>query len=242
MEIKGAEVWVTGGGSGLGAATAKHFAALGAHVVAVDLNTDGVPPECEAIRLDITDEWAVERAFSDRKPRVLVNCAGIAPAAKVVGREGRLSTALFQKTIQVNLVGSFVMLSHAARAMSAQDPVGEERGVIINTASIAYQDGQVGQTAYAASKGGIASLTLPAARDLAPLGIRVMAIAPGLFNTPMMQALPEETTKGIIGNIPFPHRLGSPQEYALLAQQIVENPYLNGEVIRLDAAVRLPQR
>ncbi|MDH5798478.1 MAG: SDR family oxidoreductase, partial [Paracoccaceae bacterium] len=163
-------------------------------------------------------------------------------AARIVGREGKLSIDMFERVIRVNLIGSYIVMSHAARAMQAMEPLGEERGVIINTASAAWQDGQLGQAAYSASKGGIAAMCLPAARELAQTGIRVMAIAPGLFNTPMMEGLPEEVTQKITANIPFPARLGDPAEFGLMAAQIVANPYLNGTTIRLDGAVRLPPR
>lgn len=241
MQISGVHAIVTGAGSGLGAATARHLAGLGATVTGLDLRGTETP-------VDITDEAQVEAAIdaavaAHGAPRIAVNCAGIGPAARIVGREGVLGTDLFRQVINVNLIGSYNVMAHAVRAMQTLDPTETgERGVVINTASIAYQDGQFGQSAYAASKGGIAAMTLPLARELAKSGVRVMAIAPGLFHTPMMEGLPPETTAGIVANVPFPHRLGDPSEYALMAQQIVENPYLNGEVIRLDAAVRLPQR
>lgn len=241
MQISGVHAVVTGAGSGLGAATARHLAGLGAVVTGLDLRG------CET-SVDITDEAQVAAAIdaavaTHGAPRIAVNCAGIGPAARIVGREGVLGTDLFRQVINVNLIGSYNVAAHCVRAMQTLDPLENgERGVVINTASIAYQDGQLGQSAYAASKGGIASMTLPLARELAKSGVRVMAIAPGLFHTPMMEGLPPETTAGIVANVPFPHRLGDPAEYALMAQQIIENPYLNGEVIRLDAAVRLPQR
>ncbi|SFQ56404.1 NAD(P)-dependent dehydrogenase, short-chain alcohol dehydrogenase family [Roseivivax halotolerans] len=252
MQIDNQTVIVTGGGSGLGEATARHFASLGARVAIFDLGAEqaeAVATEIggRAFPLDVTDADAVGRAVETVASemgglRAAVNCAGIAGAARVVGREGKLALDLFEKTIRVNLFGTYNVMSHAARAMSELDPLGEERGVVINTASIAYEDGQLGQTAYAASKGAIAALCLPAARDLAKLGIRVAAIAPGLFNTPMMQGLPPETTEAITSNIPFPARLGAPDEYARMAAHIVENSYINGTTIRLDGAVRLPQR
>ncbi len=176
-------------------------------------------------------------------PRVVVNCAGIANAARMVGREGKLAVDLFERVIRVNLIGTFNVMSYATRAMMDL-PLLEngERGVIINTSSAAYQDGQVGQAAYAASKGGVASMCLPLARELAQSAVRVMAIAPGLFGTPMMMSLPTEVTDAIIKNVPHPARLGQPDEFGLLVSQIIENPYLNGEVIRLDGATRLPPR
>ena len=176
-------------------------------------------------------------------PRIAVSCAGVGLAARIVGREGKLSTDVFEKTIRVNLMGTYFVMSYAAREMMALEPEDTgERGVIVNTASVAYQDGQFGQAAYSASKGAIAAMCLPAAREMAKQGVRVMAIAPGLFNTPMMEGLPEDVTAGIVANVPFPHRLGDPAEYAQMVSQIVANPYLNGTTIRLDAAVRLPQR
>lgn len=254
MQIDGQVALVTGGGSGLGAATARVLAGRGAKVAVLDY--DGAKAEAVAaeigglgLQADVGDAAAVEAAFArlvdhfDTGPRIAVNCAGIGLAARVVGREGKLSIDLFDRVIRVNLTGSYIVMSHAARAMQAMAPLeGGERGVVINTASVAWQDGQVGQAAYSASKGGIAAMTLPAARELAGTGIRVMGIAPGLFHTPMMEGLPPETNAKIIENIPFPHRLGAPEEYGLLVAQIVENPYLNGTVIRLDAAVRLPAR
>ena len=254
MRIEGQVALVTGGGSGLGAATARVLAARGARVGVLDFDAGragAVAAEVGGIALqaDVGDEASVAAAMEalvarfGTGPRIAVSCAGIADAARIVGREGRLSVDLFQRVVRVNLTGSFIVMSHAARAMQALDPLkGGERGVIVNTASAAYQDGQVGQAAYAASKGGIVSMCLPAARELSRSGIRVMAIAPGLFRTPMMEALPPETTEAIASNIPFPARLGDPAEFGLLVAQIAENPYLNGTVIRLDAAVRLPPR
>jgi NAD(P)-dependent dehydrogenase (short-subunit alcohol dehydrogenase family) len=254
MRIEGQVAVVTGGGSGLGAATARVMAARGARVGVLDFDAgraDAVAAEVGGVALqaDVGDEASVAAAFEalaghfGTGPRIAVSCAGIADAARIVGRDGRLSVDLFQRVVRVNLTGSFIVMAHAARAMQALDPLEDgERGVIVNTASAAYQDGQVGQAAYAASKGGIASMCLPAARELARSGIRVMAIAPGLFCTPMMEALPPETTEAITANIPFPARLGDPEEFGLMVAQIAENPYLNGTVIRLDAAVRLPPR
>ncbi|MCC1491513.1 SDR family NAD(P)-dependent oxidoreductase [Cognatishimia sp. F0-27] len=253
MQCDGLVAVVTGAASGLGAATARRLAREGARVAILDYDAEGaarVAGEIGGIGIgcDVGDAAQVAAAFERigselGAVRVAVNCAGIGLAARVVGRDGTLSTDLFERTIRVNLIGSFHVMAHASRMMMAEAPLETgERGVVINTASIAYQDGQVGQTAYAASKGGIAAMCLPAAREMAKQGVRVMAIAPGLFHTPMMEGLPEETTAGIVANIPFPHRLGDPDEYALMVSQIVANPYLNGEVIRLDAAVRLPQR
>lgn len=254
MQIEGQVALVTGGGSGLGAATARALAGRGAKVAVLDYDLGKAEAVAAgigglALQADVGDAAAVEAAFNelidhfDTGPRIAVNCAGIGLAARVVGREGKLAIDLFDRVVRVNLTGSYIVMSHAARAMQDLAPLpGGERGVVINTASVAFQDGQVGQAAYSASKGGIAAMTLPAARELAGTGIRVMAIAPGLFHTPMMEGLPPETNAKIIANIPFPARLGAPEEYGLLVSQIVENPYLNGEVIRLDAAVRLPPR
>lgn len=253
MQIDGITALVTGAASGLGAATARYLRGLGAKVALIDFNIDAAQTLAEeigglAVQTDVSDEASVEAAVAQAveklgAPRLLVNCAGIAPAAKMVGREGKLGTSVFARTIGVNLIGSYNMMCHAARAMLTLDPLENgERGVIINTASIAAQDGQMGQTAYAASKGAVASMSLPAARDMARDGIRVMAIAPGLFHTPMMEGLPDEVTEKITANIPFPARLGSPTEYASLVQHIAENAYLNGEVIRIDGATRLPPR
>ncbi|MBS0125253.1 SDR family NAD(P)-dependent oxidoreductase [Thetidibacter halocola] len=253
MDVSGQVAVVTGGASGLGAATARRLAADGAQVGVLDFDADRGAAVAEEIggffvRTDVGDETSVAAAIAAVKdrfgaPRIAVNCAGIGLAARVVGRDGALSTSLFERTIRVNLMGTYHVMSHAAREMAALDPLETgERGVVINTASVAWQDGQIGQAAYAASKGAIAAMCLPVAREFAKLGIRVVAIAPGLFETPMMMGLPEETTKGIVANIPFPHRLGDPAEYALMAAQIVANPYLNGTTIRLDAAVRLPPR
>lgn len=253
MRIAGQVAIVTGGASGLGAATARRLAAEGAKVGILDFDeARGAEVAREiggfAVKTDVSSEASVAAAVAAVKdalgaPRISVSCAGIGLAARVVGREGVLSTEVFEKTIRVNLMGSYYVMSHAAREMMALEPLEDgERGVVINTASVAFEDGQIGQVAYAASKGGIASMCLPAAREMAKQGVRVMAIAPGLFNTPMMEGLPAETVQGIVANIPFPHRLGRPEEYAQLVCQICESAYLNGSVIRLDAGVRLPQR
>ena len=253
MEIDGHVAVVTGGASGLGKATAQHLGNLGARIVVLDRDGDGASATADlfgglGLAVDVSDEGEIGDAF-DRivrelsAPRIVVNCAGIGLAARIVGRDGALSTELFEKTIKVNLLGTYNVMSHAAKHMMGADPTESgERGVIVNTASIAWQDGQLGQSAYAASKGAIASMCLPAAREFAQFGIRVMAIAPGLFHTPMMEGLPEEVAKQITSNIPFPDRLGDPREYGLLVEQIVRNPYLNGTTVRLDGAVRLPPR
>ncbi|SEW27383.1 NAD(P)-dependent dehydrogenase, short-chain alcohol dehydrogenase family [Cognatiyoonia koreensis] len=248
MKTDGQRVLVAGGGSGLGAATARYLSERGAHVTVLDFNLDAAQAiaadiKGSAVQADVSDPASVAAAFADMPPvRIAVNCAGIADAARIVGREGKLSLETFERVIRVNLIGTYAVMSYAAQGMMTLDPLGEERGVIVNTASAAYEDGQLGQSAYAASKGGIASMCLPAAREFAKLGIRVMAIAPGLFHTPMMEGLPDETTAQIASNIPFPPRLGDPAEFARMVGDIVENPYLNGTVIRLDGAVRLPPR
>jgi NAD(P)-dependent dehydrogenase (short-subunit alcohol dehydrogenase family) len=254
MNISGQIALITGGGSGLGAATARHFAAQGARVAILDFDMTRAQAVAEeiggiAVQADVGDEAAVGAAFDatvshfGSAPRIAVSCAGVGLAARIVGREGKMSFDVFEKTLRVNLFGTYNVMSHAAARMAALEPMEDgERGVVINTASVAYEDGQLGQAAYAASKGAIASMCLPAARELAQSGIRVVAIAPGLFLTPMMEGLPEEVTSKITANIPFPARLGAPAEYALLAEQIVGNRFLNGTTIRLDGAVRLPPR
>jgi len=254
MNIDGQGVLVSGGGSGLGEATARHLAELGAHVAVLDIDGDRAARVAADIGgysqpCDVTDADSVASGVTaatdhfGHAPRIVVSCAGIALAARIVGREGKVSIALFRKVIEVNLFGTYHLMSYAARAMTDLPPLETgERGVVINTASAAYEDGQLGQAAYAASKGAVASLCLPAAREFAQHGIRVMAIAPGLFETPMMASLPAETVAGITSDIPFPARLGAPSEYAGLVADIARNPYLNGTVIRLDGAVRLPPR
>lgn len=254
MQIGGQIAVVTGGGSGLGAATARQLAAQGARVAILDFDLERaktVAHELDgiAVQADVSDEAGVNAALETVEtalgaaPRIAINCAGVGMAARIVGREGKLSFDVFEKTLRVNLFGTYNVMSHAARRMAELDPLEHgERGVIVNTASVAWQDGQLGQAAYAASKGAIASMCLPAAREFAQFGIRVMSIAPGLFRTPMMEGLPEEVATQITANIPFPSRLGEPEEFALLAEQIVTNPFLNGTTIRLDGAVRLPPR
>jgi len=254
MKISGVTALVTGGGSGLGEATARRLADLGANVAVLDFDAAKGAAVAADIggsfhQVDVSDPGAVEAAVTaanahfGQAARIAVNCAGIGVAARVVGREGKTSIPLFQKVIGVNLLGSYYVMTFAARAMMEMDATETgERGVIVNTSSAAFQDGQIGQSAYAASKGAISAMNLPVAREFAKMGIRVNAVAPGLFNTPMMESLPAETTAEIVKNIPFPARLGHPAEYALMVSQIVENPYLNGETIRLDGATRLPPR
>ncbi|MBO9477658.1 SDR family oxidoreductase [Shimia sp. R11_0] len=241
---------ITGGASGLGEATARHFAAQGAKVALFDLNEgrgQQVATELGGTfhKTDVTDEDSVAAAIAAAKEAMgtitaAVNCAGIAPAATTIGKKGPHPLDLFQKTIDINLVGSFNVARLAAEVISENDAEADgSRGVIINTASIAAMDGQRGQAAYAASKGGIVGLSLPMARDLARAGIRAMAIAPGIFLTPMLQGLPQEVQDQLAADVTFPKRLGDPSEYARLAGFIVENGYLNGEVIRIDGALRM---
>mgnify|MGYP000367228544 CR=1 FL=1 len=249
MDIKGKVFIVTGGASGLGEGTARRLAALGGTVVIADMQADkgeAVAKEIGGafVKCDVSSEAdgqaAVTKATSLGKLMGLVNCAGIAPAEKTVGKNGAHALALFQKTITVNLIGTFNMIRLAAEAMAKNDPEPTgERGVLISTASVAAYDGQIGQAAYSASKGGVVGMTLPIARELARSGIRVNAIAPGLFLTPMMAALPQDVQDSLGKATPFPPRLGRPDEFAQLVRSIVENVMINGEVIRLDGAVRL---
>jgi NAD(P)-dependent dehydrogenase (short-subunit alcohol dehydrogenase family) len=252
MEIPGKVFIVTGGASGLGEGTARHLAALGAQVLIADMQDErgaAVARDIGAsfVHCDVSSESeaqaAVDRACALGKLVGLVNCAGIAPAEKTVGKNGPHSLALFQKVLQVNLVGTFNMIRLAAAAMSLNEPEPTgERGVIISTASVAAFEGQIGQAAYSASKGGVVGMTLPIARDLARLGIRNMTIAPGIFGTPMLFGMPQAVQDALAASVPFPSRLGRPEDYARLVQHIIENDMLNGEVIRLDGAIRLPPR
>lgn len=250
MDLTGIAAVVTGAGSGLGAATARALAREGAKVALLDVNLDSARAVASeigglAIACDVTDaghaEAAVAQAAQAHGPaRVLVNCAGIAPAARIVGRSGPADLAAFAKVVQVNLIGSFNLMRLVAAGAIGLDPLAEgERGVIISTASIAAYEGQIGQAAYAASKAGVVGLTLPAAREFASAGIRVCAIAPGIFETPMLKGLPQEVQDSLGAAVPFPSRLGRPEEYARLALAIIANPMLNGEVIRLDGALRM---
>ncbi len=253
MEIEGAGALVAGGASGLGAATSRALAEAGAKVVVADLNAErgealAAEIGAEFVPADVTDEdavgAAVERAAAaERGLRISVCCAGIGWAEKVAGSRGPHNLEYFSNTVGVNLIGTFNVLRLAAAAMIANEPEGDgERGVCVNTASIAAFDGQIGQVAYAASKGGIVGLTLPAARDMASKGVRVMTIAPGLFDTPLLAALPVEARESLGAGIPFPSRLGLPSEYVRLVGDIVANPMLNGETIRLDGALRMPPK
>jgi NAD(P)-dependent dehydrogenase (short-subunit alcohol dehydrogenase family) len=249
-----APVVVVGGGSGLGAATAAAFAAAGAHVAVLDL--DGATAQSVAARLphatahsaDVTDEASMTSALGEAAavhgtPRVGVITSGIAWAQRVVGKDGPAQLEYFERVVRVNLVGTYNALRLLGAAMAGNEPDEHgERGVIVMTASVAAYDGQIGQTAYAASKGGVAALTLPAARDLAKVGVRVVTIAPGMFDTPMLQLLPEDKRAALAADVPFPSRLGDPAEYGQLAVFVAQHGYLNGEVIRLDGGVRLPLR
>jgi 3-hydroxyacyl-CoA dehydrogenase/3-hydroxy-2-methylbutyryl-CoA dehydrogenase len=256
VEITGTGALVAGGASGLGEATARALSGAGAHVVIADLNAEKgealaaeLGPGASFVEADVTDEVAVsvavERAVDAGKDglRISVCCAGIGWAERVAHKVGPHNLELFSNVVKVNLIGTFNVLRLAAAAMSENEPDGEgERGVCVNTASIAAYDGQMGQIAYSASKGGIVGMTLPAARDLASRGVRVVTIAPGLFDTPLLAALPEQAREALGAGIPFPSRLGQPAEYAQLVEQIVANPMLNGETIRLDGALRMPPK
>ena len=249
MEIQGKVFIVTGGASGLGEGTARMLAAQGGKVVIADMQTEkgqAIAQELGGafVQCDVSNEAdgqaVVAKAVSMGKLMGLVNCAGIAPAEKTVGKSGPHTLSTYTKTIMVNLVGSFNMIRLAADAMSKNEPEATgERGVLISTASVAADDGQIGQAAYAASKGGVVGMTLPIARDLARNGIRNMTIAPGIFGTPMVFGMPQAVQDALGASVPFPSRLGTPQDYAKLAQHIFENDMLNGEVIRLDGAIRL---
>ena len=253
MQLKDQAAIVTGGASGLGAATARRLAAQGAKVAVCDLNTKlaetvaseigGVAVTCD-VSSAASAEAAVAAAEKAHGPaRVLVNCAGIGVAKRVIGRDGAMPFADFDKVIQVNLNGTFNMIRLATTAMSKLEPLSTgERGVVVNTASVAAYDGQIGQAAYSASKGGIVGMTLPIARELAQFGIRVLTIAPGLFLTPLLAGLPQEAQDSLAAAIPFPRRLGQADEFASLVLHMVDNPYLNGEVVRLDAALRMAPR
>lgn len=255
MKFAGNTFIVTGGASGLGEATVRALHGAGAHVVIADLNAEQGERLAAALgeraafaRTNVADEVDAQAAVDLAGSRFgglqgLVNCAGIGNAGKVLGKEGPQPLADFARSVQINLIGTFNMIRLAAEAMSKGAPQADgERGVIVNTASVAAYEGQVGQAAYAASKGGIVSMTLPIARELARFGIRVMTIAPGLFITPMMRGLPPEVQKSLGENTPFPQRLGEPEEFARLALSIIDNVMLNGETIRLDGAVRLAAR
>ncbi|MEZ7272954.1 SDR family NAD(P)-dependent oxidoreductase [Sphingobium sp. 10 DY56-G10] len=253
MEIEGLAAVVTGAASGLGAATAAMLSAAGANVTILDRDRATGEAHAQAIggrfvAADVTDADGIEAALIEAEAsfgvaRILVNCAGIAPAIKTVGRDGVAHKLVdFRRAVEINLVGTFNVLSQFAARLIPAEPVGEERGVIVNTASVAAYDGQMGQAAYGASKSGVVGLTLPVARDLAREKIRVMTIAPGIFMTPMMKGLPQAAQDSLGQQVPHPSRLGQPEEYAKLVQAIITNPMLNGEVIRLDGAIRMGPR
>jgi len=253
MHPNGHAALVTGGGSGLGRATAERLAALGAKVAVLDISGEAARAAAAkiggiGIACDVTSPGGMAAAMTEARARhgaarILVACAGIGPARRIVGRDGPQPLEDFSKVINVNLIGTYNAMRLAAADMQPLTPLEDgERGVIISTASVAAYDGQIGQAAYAASKGGVVSLTLPAAREFAQFGIRVMTIAPGIFSTPMLASLPEQVQESLTAAIPFPKSLGQPDQYADLVQHIIENRYLNGEVIRLDGAIRMAAR
>jgi NAD(P)-dependent dehydrogenase (short-subunit alcohol dehydrogenase family) len=253
MDISGHAAVVTGGASGLGAATAAELARAGAKVACLDIDVEGAQEVAKrigghAIACDVTDAEQAAIALAEARDhhgaaRILINCAGVGPAKRIVGRNGPMPLAEFQRVIDINLNGTFNMMRLAAAEMQDLAPLADgERGLILLAASVAAFEGQIGQAAYAASKGGVAALTLPAAREFAQFGIRVNAIAPGIFNTPMLMALPEEAQQSLALAVPFPRLLGRPEQFAALACHIIENTYINGAVIRLDGALRLAPR
>jgi NAD(P)-dependent dehydrogenase (short-subunit alcohol dehydrogenase family) len=253
MDPKGQVALITGGASGLGAATAQVLAEAGAKVALLDVNEKaagelaaklgGVAATC-----DVTDEASAVAAIAKVKeklgaPRILVNCAGVGPAKRIIGRDGPMPLADYRKVIEINLIGTFNMMRLAAAEMARLDPLpGGDRGVVVNTASVAAFDGQIGQAAYSSSKGGVVALTLPAAREFSQFAVRVMTLAPGIFSTPMLRALPQEAQDSLGASVPYPKRLGDPREYGELVAAIVRNGYLNGEVIRIDGALRMAPR
>jgi NAD(P)-dependent dehydrogenase (short-subunit alcohol dehydrogenase family) len=253
MDPKGQAAIVTGGGSGLGASTAAQLASAGAKVAVLDVNMDAAQKVAKeigghAIKCDVSDSdsavAALKEATEKNGPaRILINCAGIGPAKRIVGRDGPMPLADYERVIRINLIGSFNMMRLVGAEASKLAPLADnERGVIVSVASVAAFEGQIGQAAYASSKGGIAALTMPAAREFAQFGIRVLAIAPGIFATPMLKALPEAAQQSLGQQVPFPVRLGEPGEFASLVMHIISNRYLNGEVIRIDGALRMAPR
>src|SRR4051812_582676 len=253
MDIKGHAAVVTGGASGLGAAIAEELARAGAKVACLDVNLDGARAVAEriggcAVRGGVTGGGQAAAALAQARDqhgaaRILINCAGVGPAKRIVGRDGPMPLADFERVIAINLIGTFNMMRLAAADMGTLEPLADgERGIIVSTASVAAFEGQIGQAAYASSKGGVAALTMPAARELAQFGVRVMAIAPGIFGTPMLRALPQEVQDGLAASVPFPKLLGRPEQFADLVLHCVRNVYLNGEVIRLDGALRMAPR
>ena len=253
MDIRGHAAIVTGGASGLGAATARMLAEAGAKVAIFDVNAkaaaevaidvDGVAIACDVTN-SVETEKAVASAAADHGiARIVVSCAGIGPAKRIVGRDGPMPLAEFARVVEINLIGTFNVMRLTAAAMQNVEPLQEgERGIIICTASVASYEGQIGQAAYAASKGGVVALVMPAAREFAQFGIRVNAIAPGIFSTPMLHALPEAAQQSLAASVPFPKLLGQPPQYAALVRHMIENRYLNGEVVRLDGALRMAPR
>jgi NAD(P)-dependent dehydrogenase (short-subunit alcohol dehydrogenase family) len=246
MQISGCSALVTGGASGLGLATARELHAAGAEVIILDLPGSGgeAVAGMTFVAADVTDEAQVQAAVdaAGAPLRIVVNCAGIGTPGKTLGRDGPLPLGTFERVLRVNLLGTFNVIRLAAQAIAATEPVDGERGVIVSTASVAAFDGQIGQAAYSASKGGVVGMTLPIARELAAHLIRVMTIAPGTFDTPMLAGLPEAARESLGSQVPHPSRLGKPSEYAALVRHIVENPMLNGETIRLDGAIRMAPR
>ncbi len=253
MDIRGQAAIVTGGASGLGAATARMLAEAGAKVAIFDINQKAaaeiaIDIKGIAVTCDVTNSVETEKAVASAAAdhgvaRIVINCAGIGPAKRIVGRDGPMPLADFSRVIEINLIGTFNVMRLAASIMQNVTPLADgERGVIICTASVAAYDGQIGQAAYAASKGGIVALVLPAAREFAQFGIRVNAVAPGIFSTPMLHALPEAAQQSLAAAVPFPKLLGQPPQYAALVRHMIENRYLNGEVVRLDGALRMAPR
>jgi NAD(P)-dependent dehydrogenase (short-subunit alcohol dehydrogenase family) len=253
MDIRGHAAIVTGGASGLGAATARMLAQAGAKVAIFDVNAKAaaevaIDVNGVAITCDVTDSVETEKAVASAAAdhgiaRIVVSCAGIGPAKRIVGRDGPMPLAEFARVVEINLIGTFNVMRLTAAAMQNVEPLQEgERGIIICTASVASYEGQIGQAAYAASKGGVVALVMPAAREFAQFGIRVNAIAPGIFSTPMLHALPEAAQQSLAASVPFPKLLGQPPQYAALVRHMIENRYLNGEVVRLDGALRMAPR
>jgi NAD(P)-dependent dehydrogenase (short-subunit alcohol dehydrogenase family) len=253
MDPNGHVAVVTGAASGLGAETAAQLAKAGAKVALLDISIDAAQKTAAqiggvAVRCDVADADSASAALAEAReklgrPRILVNCAGVGPAKRIVGRDGPMPLADFERVIAINLVGTFNMMRLAAADMATLEPLADgERGVIVSTASVAAFEGQIGQAAYSASKGGVAALTVPAARELAQFGVRVLAVAPGIFATPMLRALPDEVQQSLADSVPFPKLLGRPEQFADLVLHCVRNIYLNGEVIRLDGALRMAPR
>jgi NAD(P)-dependent dehydrogenase (short-subunit alcohol dehydrogenase family) len=253
MDIRGHAAIVTGGASGLGAATARMLAESGAKVAIFDVNQkaaaevaidiNGIALDCDVTNSAATEKAVVAAAADHGTARIVINCAGVGPAKRIVGRDGPMPLADFVRVVEINLVGTFNVMRLAAAAMQSLQPMQDgERGIIICTASVAAYEGQIGQAAYAASKGGVVGLIMPAAREFAQFGIRVNGIAPGIFSTPMLHALPEAAQQSLAASVPFPKLLGQPPQYAALVRHMIENRYLNGEVVRLDGALRMAPR